>query len=219
MHERRHEPELADVAVGVLPDPPVEGWFEQIEKLRAPDVAFDTGVELEDLPTGRRALELRIVGKVADPPFGLDQRPFVGDVPPEQPGVPRRRRNEAEQRPDRRRLPRSVGPEVAEYFTLLDREGDVVVGEHLPVRLREPPELDRSHGRGITTGGIVVGVRRRTGRIVDSRSTGTATDPGRVASVTPRGVPPPFDPRRKSSSKKLIFHTRNILWLLDIEKE
>jgi len=149
VHERLDQPELLDVARGVLAYLPVERRVEAVEQLRAALVALELGVEVEYLPARDLLVERGVRRQVADAPLRVHERALVAHVRAEHRRGARRRRLQPQQRPDGRRLPRAVRPEIAEHLARLDGKGEVVVRHDRPVLLRQPPHVYHAHGRNL----------------------------------------------------------------------
>src|SRR5829696_2440198 len=93
------------------------------------------GEEPQELLAGQPVFEGELAGQVAHPgpyPYAL-----AAGIEAEDPGLPARRAEEVEQRPDRGRLPRPVGPQKAEDLALLDGEVHALDAPGLAVVLGE----------------------------------------------------------------------------------
>ena len=168
--QRRHEPDLLLVALGVLLEAPARVEVEALDELRPVglvDSAAQVAEVLERLGAGQPVVEGEFAGEVTD--AAVDGRRVRRGFDLEDIGLAARRPDQIQENPDRGRLARTVGSQEAEDFALLDLEVDIDDPAVRAVRLGEL--LGTDNGRHVAISCLPNHWR------TTARSTGT-TDPG-----------------------------------------
>ena len=168
--QRCRDPEALPHAVRIASDP-IAGAIGQLDGLQgrvdpaAGVVTVEGGQQLEVAPRGHVGIEGRRLHEARD---AVEcPRGFVW-IAPKQPDGPRRRPDQAEHHPQRRRLAGAVRSQIAVDVARLDRQVDPVDRRELSVTLDETADLDRRrglrHGSDAATDSIVDGVTEPASR-------------------------------------------------------
>ncbi len=144
--QRRRDAEPLPHAVRVAANPVLRAiaQLDRLEHLvdaRRRRPAVEVGEQAQVATAGEVRIEPRSfheAGNAVERPG-----PELERIAAEQPRVSRSRTNQPEQHAERRGLPRSVRPEVAEHVAALDGQVDMVDGDDLAVALDEATSFDR----------------------------------------------------------------------------
>jgi hypothetical protein len=143
-------PSLLAIALRELVDAPVDGHVEALDELLAQRRIHTTarsGEPVQELAAGHPRVELELAGEIAA--ARMDRDTVAAAVEAEHPSASRARVTEVQQRPDRGRLPGTIGAKEPEHLPRLDTQVQMVDRDRLPEHLRQPIGFDRGAHHGL----------------------------------------------------------------------